>query len=158
MLSHSLRRYAGTALAALALATAACGDDDTTGPGPGPAPAPADVSGTYNLSRVRAVGNLGGGGNSLPVTFTDGSGSTLAFESGALVLTGSGTYTLEVEAEFNGGSVTLSDEGNYSMDGNTIEFDPTGSPERMESGTISGSGMTARTQFGGIPFDIDLSK
>ena len=72
MHSLSLRRFAGIALTSLALATAACGGDD--GPS-GPPPAPADVSGTYDLARLRALGNLGGGGNSLPVTFTDGSGS-----------------------------------------------------------------------------------
>jgi hypothetical protein len=35
MASHSLRRLAGTAFAALALVTAACGgDSDSTGPAP----------------------------------------------------------------------------------------------------------------------------
>lgn len=73
MLSHSLRRLAGTAFTVLALATAACGgDSDSTGPGP----APADVSGIYELTRLRTLGNLSGGGNGLPVTFTDGGGST----------------------------------------------------------------------------------
>jgi hypothetical protein len=28
----------------------------------------------------------------------------------------------------------------------------------MKDGTISGNAMTAQTQFGGIPFEIDLSK
>lgn len=156
MFSLSLRRYLGTAFAVAALATSACGDDnDSTGPS---APAPADVSGTYQLQRVRTLGNLGGGGNSLPVTFTDGSGSTLTFQGGTLALAQDGTYTLEVEAEFNGGGVTLTDEGNYAMAGNTIDFDPTGDPERMKDGTISGNAMTAQTQFGGIPFEIELSK
>jgi hypothetical protein len=156
MLSLSLRRSLGTALTVVALATAACGgDDDSTGPS---APAPADVSGTYQLVRLRTLGSLGGGGNGLPVTFTDGSGSTLTFQNGAMVLAQDGTYTLEVEAEFNGGGVTLTDEGTYVMAGNTIDFTPTGSPARMEDGTISGSAMTAETQFGGIPFEIDLSK
>ena len=121
MLSLSLRRYLGTALAVVSLATAACGgDDDGTGPS---APAPADVSGSYQLLRLRTLGNLGGGGNGLPVTFTDGSGSTLTFESGVLVLAQDGTYTLEVEAAFNGGGVTLTDEGTYSVAGNSIDFD-----------------------------------
>ena len=34
---------------------------------------------------------------------------------------------------------------------------PTGDPARMKDGTISGSSMTAETQFGGIPFEIDLA-
>ena len=156
MLSLSLRRYLGTALAVVSLTTTACGgDDDGTGPS---APAPADVSGSYQLLRLRTLGNLNGGGNGLPVTFTDGGGSTLTFETGVLVLAQDGTYTLEVEAAFNGGGVTMTDEGTYSVVGNSIDFDPTGDPQRMESGTISGNAMTADTQFGGIPFEIDLSK
>lgn len=156
MLSISLRRVAGVALTALALATAGCGGDgeDSTGPGP----VPADVSGTYGLTKLRTLGNLSGGGNGLPVTFTDGSGSTLTFLGGELVLTTNGTYTLEVEAQFNGGGVTMTDEGLYQVQGASIDFDPTGDPKRMVSGTISGPSIKAQTQFGGIPFEIDLSK
>jgi hypothetical protein len=156
MLSHSFRRLAGTALAALALGTAAYGgDSDSTGPG---APAPADVSGTYDLTGLRTLGNLGGGGAGLPVTFTDGGGSSLRFESGHLELLADGTYSLEVEAEFNGSAVTMTDEGLYDVSGNSIDFTPTGDPARMRDGVISGSSMTAETQFGGIPFEMDLAK
>ena len=156
MLARSLRRVVGTGFTALALATAACGGDggDTTGPGP----VPADVSGTYALTGLRSLGSLQGGGSGMPVTFTDGSGSTLEFLSGQLVLTAEGGYTLEVEAEFNGGGVTLTDEGLYQVAGAGIDFDPTGDPERMVSGTISGSSITAETQFGGIPFEVRLAK
>jgi hypothetical protein len=155
MLLHSLRRLAGTALTALAIGTAACGgDSDSTGP----APAPADVSGTYDLTGLRTMGNLGGGGAGLPVTFTDGGGSTLRFQSGYLELLADGSYYLEVEAEFNGGGVTMIDEGVYDVSGNAIDFTPTGDPARMRDGIVSGSSITAETQFGGIPFEIDLQK
>ncbi len=157
MLSMTLRRFTGIAFATLALATAACGGDDgedATGPGP----LPADISGTYALTGLRTLGNLAGGGDGLPVTFTDGSGSTLTFLSGRLVLGADGSYGLEVEAEFNGGGVTLSDEGFYDADGALIDFEPTGDPQRMVSGTVSGNSITAETQFGGIPFEINLSK
>jgi hypothetical protein len=157
MHSLSLRRFAGIALTSLALATAACGGDDGGPSGPS-APAPADVSGTYDLTGLRTLGNLGGGGNGLPVTFTDGSGSTLAFNSGHLTLNADGSYELEVEAAFNGGSVIMDDQGTYDVSGSSIDFTPTGSPARMKDGTISGSSMTAETQFGGIPFEIDLQK
>jgi hypothetical protein len=155
MLSHSFRRLAGTAFTALALTTAACGGD---GDSTGPAPAPADVSGIYDLTGMRTLGNLGGGGNGLPVTFTDGGGSTLKFESGQLELLADGTYWLEVEAEFNGGGVTMTDEGVYEVSGNAIDFTPDGDPARMRDGIVSGSSITAETQFGGIPFEIDLAK
>jgi hypothetical protein len=155
MRSSLLRRLTGTAFTTLALATAACGgDDDSTGPGP----APADVGGTYDLTSLRTLSNLGGGGNGLPVTFTDGSGSTLRFETGYLELRDDGSYYLEVEAQFNGGGVTMSDEGTYDVTGASIDFTPTGDPARMRDGTVSGNSITAETQFGGIPFEIDLEK
>lgn len=155
MLSHSLRRLAGTAFTVLALATAACGgDSDSTGPGP----APADVSGIYELTRLRTLGNLSGGGNGLPVTFTDGGGSTLEFRSGSLELMDDGYYWLEVAAKFNGSEVTMVDEGVYEVRGNTIDFTPDGEPARMRDGVVSGSSITAQTQFGGIPFEIRLEK
>jgi hypothetical protein len=155
MLSHPLRRIAGTTLTALALVTAACGgDSDSTGPA---APA-ANVSGVYQLTGLRTLANLGGGGNGLPVTFTDGGGSTLRFDSGHLELLADGTYWLEVEAEFNGGAVTMSDEGVYAMQGSAIDFTPDGEPARMRDGVISGTSMTAEAQFGGIPFVIELEK
>jgi hypothetical protein len=156
MLARSLRRIVGTGFTALALATAACGGDG--GDSTGPAPVPADVTGTYALTGLRTQGNLNGGGSGMPVTFSDGGGSTLKFLSGQLVLTAEGSYTLEVEAEFNGGDVTMTDEGLYQVDGAEIDFDPTGDPKRMVSGTISGTSITARTQFGGIPFEVDLDK
>lgn len=156
MFSPSLRRFVGTALTTLALATVACGGDDNGSTGP--EPVPADVSGTYSLTSLRTLGSLGGGGNSLPATFTDGSGSTLTFNDGQLVLNADGSYALEVDAEFNGGAVTLTDEGIYDLSGNLIDFTPTGDPARMRDGTISGASMTAETQFGGIPFEISLQK
>jgi hypothetical protein len=155
MHSLSLRRLAGIALTSLALATAACGGDDDGPSGPS---APADVSGTYDLTRLRALANLGGGGNGLPVTFIGGGSSTLTFNSGHLTLNSDGSYELEVEAVFNGGGVTMSDEGTYDVSGSSIDFTPTGDPARMKDGTISGTSMTAETQFGGIPFEIDLQK
>jgi hypothetical protein len=94
----------------------------------------------------------------LPVTFTDGGGSSLRFESGHLELLADGTYWLEVEAEFKGNAVTMSDEGVYDVSGNAIDFTPTGDPARMRDGIVSGSSITAETQFGGIPFEIDLAK
>lgn len=156
MLSIPLRRFAGIGLAALTLATAACGggDDASTGPND----PPADVGGTYALTGLRTLGNLGGGGPGLPVTFVDGGGSTLTFSAGQLVLDPDGSYTLAVEARFNDTDVTLDDEGTYDVTGAAIDFSPTSDPARMRDGTISGDAITAETQFGGIPFEVDLEK
>ena len=156
MRPFSFRRLAGTALTTFALATAACGGDD--GGSTGPQPAPADVSGTYTLTGLRTLGNLQGGGNGLPVSFTDGGGSTLTFLGGYITLNADGSYELEVEAEYNGGGVVMDDQGVYDISGNSIDFSPTGDPARMKDGTISGGSLTAETQFGGIPFEIDLEK
>jgi hypothetical protein len=156
MRPFSFRRLAGTALTTFALATAACGGDD--GGSTGPQPAPADVSGTYTLTGLRTLGNLQGGGNGLPVSFTDGGGSTLTFLGGYITLNADGSYELEVEAEYNGGDVVMDDQGVYDISGNSIDFSPTGDPARMKDGTISGGSLTAETQFGGIPFEIDLEK
>jgi hypothetical protein len=116
------------------------------------------VSGSYALTGIRTLGKLHGGGSGLPVTFTDGGGSSLTFKSGELVLAADGSYSLEVQATFNGSNTTMTDEGNYSLAGGSIDFNPTGSPARMKDGTVKGAKITATTQFGGIPFEIDVAK
>jgi hypothetical protein len=159
MRSASFRRLFGATLTTLALATAACGgDSDSTGPSDQPAPPAADVSGSYALTQVRTLGNLGGGGNSLPVSFTDGSGSQLVFISGSLVLGADGTFDLSVESTLNGSSVTMIDYGTYSAAGGSIDFNSDKSNPRLSTGTLNGSKVTAQSQFAGIPFEIDLQK
>jgi hypothetical protein len=139
------------------LATAACGGDDG-GTGPSPAPAPGDVPGTYTLNQVTSKGNLGGGGSGVPVSFTDGNGTTLTFESGTLILGEDGSYDLTVEATFGSSDVTMTDGGTYTANGGSIAFASTHSPARLSGGTLRTSGITANSQFGGIPFEIELSK
>ena len=150
-----------TALTTVAFA-AACSDDgdDMTGPGPGPAPDPpsADVSGTYALVEIRTLGNLGGGGPGLPVTFVDGSGNTLTFKSGTLTLGVDGTFALAVDATFNTSDVELTDEGTYAETGDGIDFSSSQESPRLFSAEFDGDLMTAQSQFGDIPFEIDLQK
>jgi hypothetical protein len=158
MRSSSLRRLFGATLTTLALATAACGgDSDSTGPS-APSSPPADVSGSYSLIQVRTLGNLGGGGSGLPVDFVDGSGDHLVFISGTLVLTADNRFDLSVEATFKGSPVTMTDYGSYSANGASIDFDSEKSSPRLSTGTLSGAKLTAQSQFGNIPFEIDLQK
>jgi hypothetical protein len=159
MFASATRRLVGTSLALLALATAACGGgDDTTGPGPGPEPAPAEVQGAYVLTQVRTLGNLGGGGSGLPVTFVDGAGHQLTFVSGTLSLAADGRFDLSVESTYKGDPVTFTDYGTYSATGGSIAFNSEKSTPRLSSGSLSGSTLTAQSQFGGIPFEIDAHK
>jgi hypothetical protein len=149
----------------LALAFAgltACGSgDDATAPSPGPEPTPppsADVSGSYALTQVRTLGNLGGGGSGLPVTFVDGSGDHLVFNSGTLVLASDGTFDMKVQVTFKGSSAELTDYGTYSAAGGSIDFSSQKATPRLSTATLSGNKITANSQFGGIPFEIELQR
>ncbi|HET9294753.1 MAG TPA: hypothetical protein VFO06_10700 [Gemmatimonadales bacterium] len=137
-------------------AAAACSGDDGGSTGPSTPPPSGEVSGTYSLTQVRTNGNLGGGGSSLPVTFTDGAGNELKFVSGTLVMGADGSFDLDVQATYNGGAVTMTDYGTYSAAGNSIDFNSQKSTPRLSTGTLSGSKLTANAQFGGIPFEIDV--
>jgi hypothetical protein len=152
------RRFGLLGLTLLTLVAAACGSDgDSTGPG-GPPPAPGDLAGTYNLHQVVSKGNLGGGGSGMPVSFTDGGGTTLTFVSGSLILSEDGSYDLTVEATFGSSEVTMTDYGTYSAAGSSIDFSSTHNPQRLFDGTLSAGQVTANSQFGGIPFEIKLAK
>jgi hypothetical protein len=151
-------------LAAAVIGAAACGGGDSGGstgpsePGPGNPP-PADVSGSYSLKQVRSLGNLGGGGSGLPVTFIDGSGDQLVFLSGTLILAADGTFDMKVQVTFKGNPSELTDYGTYSVSGGgAIDFDSQKSTPRLSTGTVSGAKITAHSQFGGIPFEIDVER
>ncbi len=138
---------------ALSLAAAACGDSsDPAGPGP------VVTAGSYSLTQVRTKGKLQGGGSGLPVTFTDGGGTRLTFLSGGLFLDEDGSYTLSVQATFKGNSLEMTDEGVYVRNGDSVSFSATSGNPRLFTAVMSGSKMTAQSQFGGIPFEIDLQR
>jgi hypothetical protein len=145
-------------------AAAACGGDGgSTGPDPepGPAPAPAPApseSGTYSLTGVRTLGNLGGGGSGLPVNFIDGSGDHLTFLGGTLVLGTDGRFDLKVDVTFNGSSSQLTDYGTYSAQSGSVAFASEKSTPRLSTATASGNAITAKAQVGSVPFEIDLVK
>jgi len=160
---RSTMRSASRLVLALAFAgLTACGSgDDATAPSPGPEPAPppsADVSGSYALTQVRTLGHLGGGGSGLPVTFVDGSGDQLVFNSGTLVLASDGTFDMKVQVTFKGSAAELTDYGTYSMAGGSIDFNSQKATPRLSTATRSGNKITANSQFGGIPFEIDLER
>jgi hypothetical protein len=155
MFSRTLRRILGPAFAAAALATAACGGgSDATAP----SDPPGDAVGNYQLTALRCTGNLGGGGPGLPVSFIDGSGDQLTFIAGTLQLADDGSYSLTVSATYNGGAVTMTDEGSFTRHGSSLSFSSTTTHQRMFSGNVTGNQVTADSQFGGIHFDIDLQK
>ena len=137
---------------------AACSGDDDGGTGPS-SPTPAsDVAGTYSLTQVRTLGNLGGGGSGLPVTFTDGSGDELVFLAGSLTIGTDGRFDLEVHVTFRGNPATMTDYGTYSASSGTVTFSSEKSTPRLSTAIQAGNTMTANSQFGGIPFEIDLQK
>jgi hypothetical protein len=155
MIRNATRFIFGVVVAA----TAACGGSDATAPsGPPSPPADGSVAGGYNLSQVRTLGNLGGGGSGLPVTFVDGAGHQLVFQSGTLIMGSDGAFDLTVQSTYQGSSVELRDYGHYVVAGATITFNSDRSTPRLSTGTISGNTMTAQSQFGGIPFEIELVK
>jgi len=142
-------------------AAAACGGDDSVGPStpaPGGGNPPADISGAYALTQVRTLGHLGGGGTGLPVTFIDGSGDHLVFQSGAVTLAADGSFDMKVEVTFKGNPSQFTDYGTYSVSGSTIDFHSQKASPRLSTGTISGNKVTANSQFGGIPFEIDVER
>jgi hypothetical protein len=158
----TLRNATRLFLALAVVGTAACGGgDDTTAPSPGPEPVPprsGNMSGSYALMQVRTLGHLSGGGSGLPVTFIDGSGDHLVFSSGTLLLASDGTFDMKVQVTFKGSSAELTDYGTYSVSGGSIDFDSQKATPRLSTATVSGNKITANSQFGGIPFEIDLER
>ena len=137
---------------------AACGGgDDATAPsGPPAPPAGGSVDGSYALSQVRTLGHLGGGGSGLPVTFTDGAGNQLVFLSGTLTMGSDGSFDMKVQTTYKGNAAELTDYGTYESSGASVTFHSGKSSPRLSTGSVSGNTMTANSQFGGIPFEIDL--
>lgn len=146
-------RITRTACLSLVLAAAACGGD-STGPGPNPDPV---LGTTYQLQGVEALGNLGGGGSGLPVTFTDGSGKTLRFDSGSLVLGEDDSYDLTVNVAFQGDEYDAGDLGTYSVQGSSLSLvsELDGS---TYSGTVSGSTLKTTYRVAGQQFELTLTE
>jgi hypothetical protein len=143
------------------VAAAACGGESgsgSTGPSdPGtPPPSGGEVSGSYALTQIRTLGHLGGGGPGLPADFVDGSGSHLVFKSGTLILGADQSFDMKVQVSLNGSEGELTDYGTYSVSGGSVTFSSQKSNPRLSTGTISGNKLTAKSQFAGIPFEIDV--
>jgi hypothetical protein len=155
-----MKRTTRFLLGVAVIASAACGGDggsDATAPsGPTDPPAGGSVVGGYTLSQVRTLGNLGGGGSGIPVSFTDGAGHELAFLSGTITVAEDGTFDMKVQTTYRGSAAELTDYGTYEASGANITFHSDKSTPRLSTGSVSGNKMTARSQFGGIPFEIDL--
>jgi hypothetical protein len=141
---------------------AACGGDSDSSTGPSDPPAgggsAGGIEGSYALTQVRTLGNLGGGGSGLPVTFIDGSNDHLTFVSGTLILTADGAFDLKVQVTFNGSSSELTDYGSYSVSGGGIDFASDKATPRLSTGTVNGSMLTVQGQVGKIPFEFDVQR
>jgi hypothetical protein len=168
--------------AVAAIAVAACGGDSggsSTGPSdpapgpsapapgpsapaPGPsapAPAPGSITGSHALTQVRTLGNLGGGGSGLPVTFVDGSGDHLVFQSGTLTLGEDNRFDLKIQVTFNGSSSELTDYGTYTAsEGGVIDFDSEKSTPRVSNALVYDDRIMLNGQVGGIPFEFDVQR
>jgi hypothetical protein len=150
-MKHATRLLLGLVVAG----AAACGGGGDAPSGP---PAGGSAEGSYTLSQVRTLGNLGGGGNGIPVTFTDGAGHQLVFLSGTLTMGSDGSFDMKVQATYQGGPAELTDYGTYEAAGAGITFHSAKSSPRLSTGSISGNKLTANSQFAGVPFEIELVK
>lgn len=144
-------RLTRIALPALVLAAAACGADNAA-----PNPTPNVGGTTYQLVGVDPLANLGGGGDGIPVTFVDGSGKTLKFESGFLQLNDDGSFDLTLMVAFNGDEYDAGDLGTWTADGATIalasELDGA-----SYTATVSGSDVTTTYKVAGLQFELRLN-
>jgi hypothetical protein len=100
----------------------------------------------------------GSSASGLPVDFVDGSGDHLVFLSGTLALGADGTFDMKVQVTFKGNPSELTDYGTYSVTSGSITFSSQKSTPRLSTGTVSGNQITAQSQFGSIPFEIDVVK
>jgi hypothetical protein len=161
----ALRMATHLFLVLAAAGAAACGGDSGGSTGPSDPPPPpgggtgSAVEGSYGLQQVRTLGNLGGGGSGLPVTFIDGSGDHLTFVGGTLILTSGGSFDLKIQVTFNGSQSELTDYGTYSVSGGgVIDFDSQKATPRLSTASVNGSMITAKGQVGGIPFEWDVQR
>ena len=110
------------------------GDGPTTPPKP-------SAAGDYELMEVE--------GTELPVTLSGGS-NTLVIRGGALELDGDNQFTLELDIVFNGQSGTLPLEGEYTVDGDNLEFEAERNDFEIDGfeGELDGDEMTVNGILG----------
>jgi hypothetical protein len=65
---------------------------------------------------------------------------------------------MKVQVTFKGNPSELTDHGTYDVSGASIGFHSQKSTPRLSTGGISGNQVTANSQLGGIPFEIDVIK
>ena len=65
---------------------------------------------------------------------------------------------MKVQVTFKGNASEMTDYGTYSESGGSLSFQSQKSSPRLSTGTISGNKITANSQFGGIPFEIDVER
>ena len=75
-----------------------------------------------------------------------------------MTLGADGTFDMKVQVTFKGSPSELTDYGTYSVTGGSITFSSQKSTPRLSTGTVSGNQIRAQSQFGSIPFEIDVVK
>jgi hypothetical protein len=116
------------------------------------------VAQSYTLVGVQAIASLGGGGSGVPVTFVDGSGRQLRFDSGSLKLEADGSYDLTVNVVFNNSSYDAGDLGTYARNGASLAFSSQLDPADNFAGTEAGSHLKAPYRVAGLMFELDLKQ
>lgn len=92
-------------------------------------------------------------GFSIPHTFTDGVGSKLTVQGGALTLKTDGTYALNYKGKLNSITFDLTDDGTYTLSGSTATFTPDdGDP--AYTGKMQGGTVLVGFRIAGAPFDL----
>lgn len=125
---------------AFASAIAACSDSSPTN---------VDSDSLTGSRPMRTANN-----NSVPTTFTDGSGKKLTITSGSLTITAAGKYALAYVGHLGTLEFDLEDVGVVTTDGNKLTFSPADGEEPFNGVLTGDNTITAGFKIAGVKFDL----